>query len=363
MPRTVLSTTLCERKRNLKERLIHIMSIKKKSRFWLILSIALIALSLLAACALGAAAPVETAPELQAEAPADSAATDTDGYAIIIQTGSLSFSPEICERAFEMMKSGIGGVANASDTYFCVDYTQERGIITTWVIAESDGTSMHVTGEGANLISDKTYGQIDMWLTATLNDGSERTEQLEILDQKGNGRFQYGINLGRFGGVDNIQSASLRVVFSAAADEQEDIVKEVPNAWELFHRNWYDRWQADWGWLVPKVAVLTPKQDAAIRALIQERLPAMLGVDGHTLELFQRDYLLCGPEAAPDGLGAPELVQQLGDADRVALYRYRLVTTDGAAGGVIYEGYVVLGLFGREWKFIQMPDGRDYLEG
>lgn len=54
MPRTVLSTTMCERKKSLKERLGAIMKHKKSTRIAIIVSAVLIIAAVLTACALGA---------------------------------------------------------------------------------------------------------------------------------------------------------------------------------------------------------------------------------------------------------------------------------------------------------------------
>jgi beta-lactamase regulating signal transducer with metallopeptidase domain len=59
MPRTVLSTTMCERKKSLKERLGAIMSYKRHTRAAVIVSAALIIGAILAACALGAGSGAE----------------------------------------------------------------------------------------------------------------------------------------------------------------------------------------------------------------------------------------------------------------------------------------------------------------
>jgi beta-lactamase regulating signal transducer with metallopeptidase domain len=53
-PRAVLSTTMCEEKKNLKERLAAIMESKKHTRAAIVVSVAVIAVAVIVACALGA---------------------------------------------------------------------------------------------------------------------------------------------------------------------------------------------------------------------------------------------------------------------------------------------------------------------
>ncbi|MCL2670626.1 MAG: hypothetical protein FWF10_01140 [Clostridiales bacterium] len=246
--------------------------------------------------------------------------------------------PEVCESLFAVMRDSIAGYPFSDSIWFCVTYRQKTVYLTDAFTRQS-GFRSNTDYDGGFSI-EQMKAQIDMWLTMTLADGSERTENLDVQAEDGMGGWcQMWIDLGPLGGPENIQAASLRVVFGGMG-EREDIVMEVPDAWERYHNNWYDAWL----WLTPKAADLTEELDAALRALLQEQL----GVDA---QMFWWIDYVADEFVAPVWYADTELVWALRDANRITAYGYIINT--GSENRCMQA---VLGLFNGEWRIVGVVD-------
>lgn len=338
MPHAVLSATLCEHKKNLKERLIHIMDNKKKNRFWHVLAIALIITSLLSACAIGAG----KAEEEEEEAPSPGIRiTDTVKQLATVEYAPpdflAPFSAERCESLFEEMKQGIEGYADSQSIWFCVTFVQGR------ILREGSSWDDLLAFD-----SDTLLERTKMTLTATLQNGETQSEDLTIQGHENEGGWtQHWLNLDSFGGVENIKSASLRVVFGGLG-EREDIIKEIPNAWELFHSQWYDTRS----FLITKIANPTEEEQVQAQAFLEESLPEVLGLVG-SVQMFR--WHDCTDYFQYYAIYEAELLQKLHAADRIAMYAFEFMQPEQTGANRIVPGYAVLRLVNGTWEFIEMP--------
>ncbi|MDR0935157.1 MAG: M56 family metallopeptidase [Oscillospiraceae bacterium] len=144
IPRAVFSTTMCEEKRQLKERLGSIMKNKQPTRFAVVASVVLISALTLAACALGAGS-AETPPPASATAILESSQTAKEKVSsdILNQGGEVVYLEQV--KGFsEAEKAGITLPTGDGIIYIFAGYTQNGKTAAYDYVLELDGETWEI---------------------------------------------------------------------------------------------------------------------------------------------------------------------------------------------------------------------------
>ncbi|MCL2152890.1 MAG: DUF4362 domain-containing protein [Oscillospiraceae bacterium] len=182
MPHAVLSTTMCEEKKALKERLGAIMKSKKHTRSAVILSAALIVAATLTACALGAGRASNQDSRELIEFEAIYSDVTEDSYCIEFKYGDIHYSPYIVDGLLQ----SVGSTRGLSEVGFAVcDFsgTVREGQKNEYRIFEREGYPI----DEFIIVQDRMtfMNPATIYVAATMGFGQITLDELRELAAKG----------------------------------------------------------------------------------------------------------------------------------------------------------------------------------